>query len=201
MRRREFVTIVGGAAVAWPLAAGTQARSAWRIGMLQPDASSPSDPFVDAFRDGLRGLGYEEGRDILLEIRWAGGSNEPLFGLAVELVALKVDVLVTLSTPAAIAAKKATAIIPIVFTAVGDPVELASCRASPAREETPRASRCSLPNSARSDWRYSARSRLAPLPWRCCGMSCTRFRRHQVRCFMEQEVRYGEKAVYAGVQA
>jgi hypothetical protein len=95
---------------------------AWRIGMLQPDASSPSDPFVDAFRDGLRGLGYKEGRDILLEIRWARGSNEPLFGLAVELVALKVDVLVTLSTPAAIAAKKATAIIPIVFTAVGDPV-------------------------------------------------------------------------------
>src|SRR5271155_4787553 len=144
MRRREFVTIVGGAAVSWPLAARAQARSAWRIGMLQPDAASPSDLFVDAFRDGLRGLGYEEGRDILLEIRWAGGSNEPLFGLAVELVALKVDVLVTLSTPAAIAAKQATATILIVFTAVGDPVELASCRASPAREETPRASRCSL---------------------------------------------------------
>src|ERR1035438_8507715 len=122
MRRREFIAIVGGAALAWPLAARTQPRSARRIGMLQPDASSPSDPFVDAFRDGLRGLGYKEGRDILLEIRWAGGSNEPLFGLAVELVALKVDVLVTLSTPAALAAKRATATIPIVFTAVGDPV-------------------------------------------------------------------------------
>jgi putative ABC transport system substrate-binding protein len=90
--------------------------------MLEPGASSPSDPFVDAFRDGLRGLGYKEGRDILLEIRWAGGSNEPLVRLAVELVALKVDVLVAVSTPAALAAKQATATIPIVFTAVGDPV-------------------------------------------------------------------------------
>jgi putative ABC transport system substrate-binding protein len=122
MRRRQFIKIVGGTAVAWPLAAGTKPRSAWRIGMLEPGASSPSDPFVDAFRDGLRGLGYREGRDILLEIRWAGGSNEPLVGLAVELVALKVDVLVVVSTPAALAAKQATATIPIVFTAVGDPV-------------------------------------------------------------------------------
>jgi putative ABC transport system substrate-binding protein len=122
MRRREFITIVGGAALARPLAARTQPRSPWRIGMLEPGASSPSDPFVDAFRDGLRGLGYTEGRDFLLEIRWAGGSNEPLVGLAVELVALKVDVLVTVSTPAALAAKQATGAIPIVFTAVGDPV-------------------------------------------------------------------------------
>jgi len=90
--------------------------------MLEPGTSSPSDPFVDAFRDGLRGLGYNEGRDVLLEIRWAGGSNEPLVGLAGELVGLKVDVLVTVSTPAALAAKQATATIPIVFTAVGDPV-------------------------------------------------------------------------------
>ena len=122
MRRREFIALVGSAAASWPLAAHTQPRSARRIGMLEPGVSSPSDPFVDAFRDGLRGLGYNEGRDILLEIRWAGGSNEPLVGLAVELVALKVDVLVTVSTPAAIAAKQATTTIPIVFTAVGDPV-------------------------------------------------------------------------------
>jgi putative tryptophan/tyrosine transport system substrate-binding protein len=122
MRRREFVTIVGGAAMAWPFAARTQPRSARRIGMLDPGVSSPSDPFVAAFRNGLHGLGYREGRDIFLEIRWAGGSNEPLFGLAVELAALKVEVLVTVSTPAALAAKRATATIPIVFTAVGDPV-------------------------------------------------------------------------------
>src|SRR6476660_145204 len=109
MTRRELMTLLGGAVAAWPLAAQAQPRSAWRIGMLEPGASSPSDPFVDAFRDGLRGLGYKEGRDILLEIRWAGGSNEPLVGLAVELVALKVDVLVAVSTPAALAAKQATA--------------------------------------------------------------------------------------------
>jgi putative tryptophan/tyrosine transport system substrate-binding protein len=122
MRRREFITVVGGAAVAWPLTARTQPRSAWRIGMLEPGPRSQSDPFVDAFREGLRGLGYKEGQDILLEIRWAGGSNEPLVGLAVELVALKVDLLVAVSTPAALAAKRATSTIPIVFTAVGDPV-------------------------------------------------------------------------------
>jgi|GraSoiStandDraft_5_1057265.scaffolds.fasta_scaffold41170_2 putative tryptophan/tyrosine transport system substrate-binding protein len=120
MRRRDFITLVGGAATAWPFAARAQAR--WRIGMLEPNALSPSDTFVDAFREGLRELGYKEGRDVLLEIRGAGGSNEPLPALARELVALKVDVLLTLSTPAAIAAKQATATIPIVFTAVGDPV-------------------------------------------------------------------------------
>jgi putative ABC transport system substrate-binding protein len=90
--------------------------------MLQPGPPSPSDPLVDAFRDGLRGLGYKEGRDFLLELRWAGGSNEPLFGLALELVASKVDVLQTFSTPAALAAKRATTTIPIVFTGVGDPI-------------------------------------------------------------------------------
>jgi putative tryptophan/tyrosine transport system substrate-binding protein len=121
MRRREFIRLFGSMVAAWPLAAGAQPRSAWRIGMLEPSTASPSDPFVDAFRDGLRGLGYKDG-DVLLEIRWAGGSNEPLEGLASELVALNIDVLVAVSTPAALAAKRATATIPIVFTAVGDPV-------------------------------------------------------------------------------
>jgi putative tryptophan/tyrosine transport system substrate-binding protein len=121
MRRRDIMLVLGGATLAWSLAAPAQSRVR-RIGMLEPSTSSPSDPFVDAFRNGLRGLGYNEGRDVILEIRWAGGSNEPLSRLARELVALKVDVLLTVSTPAAIAAKQATATIPIVFTAVGDPV-------------------------------------------------------------------------------
>ena len=72
MRRREFITIVGGAVMALPLAARTQPRSAHRIGMLEPGVSSPSDPFVDAFRDGLRELGYKEGRDVLLEFAGPG---------------------------------------------------------------------------------------------------------------------------------
>jgi putative ABC transport system substrate-binding protein len=123
MRRREFMKIIlVGAAAARPLVAAAQSRSVWHIGMLEPGADSQSDPFVDAFRDGMRGLGYKEGRDIVLEIRWAGGSNEPLVRLAAELVALKVDVLLAVSTPAVLAAKQATASIPIVFTAVGDPV-------------------------------------------------------------------------------
>src|SRR5215472_3644548 len=100
MRRREFITLLGCAMAGWPLAARTQRHPPWRIGMLQPGALSPSDSYVEAFRDGLRALGYKEGQDILLEIRWAGGSNEAFVGLAVELVTLKVDVIVTISTPA-----------------------------------------------------------------------------------------------------
>ena len=70
MRRRDFIAFLACTAATWPLLAREQP-SAWRIGMLEPNPSSPSDPFVDAFRDGLRGLGYKEGRDVFLEIRWA----------------------------------------------------------------------------------------------------------------------------------
>jgi putative ABC transport system substrate-binding protein len=107
--------------VAAPPAAGAQqpARTA-RIGVLQPGA--PPEPLLEAFREALRDLGYAEGRDVVLEVRWAEGRLGRLPDLAAELVGLKVDVLTTLSTPAALAAQKATATIPIVFTGVGDPV-------------------------------------------------------------------------------
>src|SRR5262249_60312143 len=76
----------------------------------------------DAFRLGMRELGYEEGRNIAYQTRWAEGRLEHLPGLAAELVALKLDVMLTASTPAVLAAKKATQTIPIVMTSVGDPV-------------------------------------------------------------------------------
>ena len=121
MRRREFITFAGGAAL-MPLAARAQTPTGkiYRLGILQP--GKPPQPLVDVLRDRLKDLGYREGRNIAYEYRWAEGKNDRLDELAKELVDLKVDVITTLSTPAVIAAKKVTKTIPIVFSAVGDPV-------------------------------------------------------------------------------
>jgi putative tryptophan/tyrosine transport system substrate-binding protein len=121
IKRREFIALIGGAA-AWPLAVRAQQPigKVRRLGILQPGA--PPEPLVEAMRERLRELGYREGHDIVLEFRWAEGKFERLSQLAAELASLKVDVITTLSTPVAIAARKATTTIPIVFTGVGDPV-------------------------------------------------------------------------------
>ena len=122
MRRRTFIAALGGAAVAWPMVARAQQPPGKmrRLGVLQPGA--PPDPLVEAMQGRLRELGYSEGRDIAFEFRWAGGKLERLTQSATELADLKVDVITAFSTPAAIAAQKATTTIPIVFSAVGDPV-------------------------------------------------------------------------------
>jgi putative tryptophan/tyrosine transport system substrate-binding protein len=122
MRRREFISLIGGAAIAWPLAARAQQPPGKmrRLGVLQPGA--PPEPLVEAMQKRLRELGYSEGRDVAFEFRWAEGKFERLAQLATELVDLKVDVITAFSTPAAIAAQKTTTTIPIVFSAVGDPV-------------------------------------------------------------------------------
>ena len=93
---------------------------------------------VDAFRQGLRELGYVEGRNFVIEYRSADGRDERFPGLAVELVRLKVDVILTRGTPAALAAKQATGTIPMVILGVGDPVGRASSPASHARAGTSR---------------------------------------------------------------
>ena len=120
MRRREFITLVGGAAAGWPLAARAQQAKVARIGFLGSVSASSHAPRLAAFRAGLRDLGWLEGTNLFIEYRWAEGNYERLRGLADELVQLKVDVLVTHATPAALAAKSATSTIPIVLTAVGD---------------------------------------------------------------------------------
>jgi ABC-type uncharacterized transport system substrate-binding protein len=122
MKRREFITLLGGAAAAWPLAARAQRGDSkvWRLGVLQPGA--PPEPLVEAMRQRLAQLGYVGGRNIVLEYRWAEGKLDRLAGLATELVSSRVDVITALSTPAALAARRATRTIPIVFTGVGDPV-------------------------------------------------------------------------------
>src|SRR6516165_3023469 len=116
MRRREFVTVVGGAAV-WPLAARAQQQRMRRIGLLLVSGPEPLGPFREALAD----LGYVEGKNIQLEIRSAQGQDTRLPELATELVRSRVDVIVAVQTPAAHAAKNATRDIPIVVMA-GDPI-------------------------------------------------------------------------------
>src|SRR5271165_6415833 len=117
MRRREFITVIGGAAATWPLAARAQqpAKPA-RIGVLGDEWSPP----IEGLREGLEERGYVEGKNPHFEYRMAEGQNDRQAALAAELVALPVDVIATWGTPAALAAKRATTTIPIVMGAIGD---------------------------------------------------------------------------------
>jgi putative tryptophan/tyrosine transport system substrate-binding protein len=120
MRRRDFIKAIAGSAGAWPLAAGAQQPGkVARIGYLAPAGAGPRD---EAFRQRLQELGYVEGKNIIIESRFAEGKFDRLRTLAEELVRLEVDVIVTSVTQASLAAKHATKTIPIVFTAVSDPV-------------------------------------------------------------------------------
>ncbi|MGB9044779.1 MAG: ABC transporter substrate-binding protein [Pseudolabrys sp.] len=121
MRRREFISFLGGAAAAWPIAARAQQSSAkvFRIGFLGSSTADSLPKRPEAFRAGLRDLGYQEGRDFVIEYRWADGNYDRLPALIADLVRLKVDVIVTHGTPAALAAKTATT-IPVVLAVVGD---------------------------------------------------------------------------------
>ena len=123
MKRRAFITLLGGAA-AWPLAARAQQPAKLpTIGFLGPNTRSfDSQQRLPAFVERLRELGWIEGRTIAIEYRWAEGSIDRAAELAAEFVRLKVDVIVTSGTPQVLAVKQATSVIPIVFAAVGDPV-------------------------------------------------------------------------------
>ena len=121
MRRREFITLLGGVAVTWPLAANAQSKTP-RIGFMGNSTAALEANLVDAFREGLREHGYEEGRNIVIEYRWADGKYERFPALVAELIAANVEVIVTAGTPAALAMKKATTTVPLVMVAVGDPV-------------------------------------------------------------------------------
>jgi putative ABC transport system substrate-binding protein len=121
LKRGEFITLLGGAAVAWPLAAFAQRPRVPTIGALVIGNISP-EQFWREFRQGLRDLGYVEGQNIRFEFRSAEGHLDRLPELAAELVRLKVDIIVTWFTPTALAAKQATREIPIVMAETGDPI-------------------------------------------------------------------------------
>jgi putative ABC transport system substrate-binding protein len=124
MRRRDFITLLGGAAATWPLAARAQQAAMRVIGFLNPTSPDPSTDRLRAFRQGLQETGHVEGDNVAIEYRWANNQFDRLPALATELVRRRVAVIATIGNVAATAATAATPTIPIVFLATEDPVKL-----------------------------------------------------------------------------
>src|SRR6476661_10020177 len=110
LKRREFISLLGGAAAAWPLAARAQPGKTPTVGFLGASTPAGAGPWVAAFAQRLRELGWTQGRTVAIEYRWAEGRNERLAEIAAEFVRLNVDVIVTWGTASVLAAKQATSV-------------------------------------------------------------------------------------------
>ena len=123
MKRREFITLLGGAAAAWPLAARAQQAGLPMVGSLNFGSPESDAPRLTGLRRGLSQSGYVEGRNLVIEYRWAGNQADRLPALAADLVQLPVSVIVSPGMVATLTAKAATTSIPIVFGIANDPVQ------------------------------------------------------------------------------
>ncbi len=180
MKRRDFVTLLVGAAVGWPfVASAQQAGKVYRIGILETRPAAQNADNFNALRKGLRDLGYVEGQNLVIEYRSSEGRAERFPDLASELVSLKVDLIVTRGSPAAKAAKNATGTIPVVMAAMGAPLVVVASFARPGGNITGlttftdvltgkracRELRCFIIWAIRSDHLNGKRRRRRRAPW------------------------------------
>jgi putative tryptophan/tyrosine transport system substrate-binding protein len=151
--RRDFITLLGGTAATWPLAARAQPVMAARIGWLGFGPPAAYAKRVETLRAGLRDLGYSEGRNLVIEFRWAETADQ-LPALASDLVRMNVDIIFASSSTEVEAARQLTASIPIVFATHADPIGVGHVASLARPAETSQGGRSCSPISSPSSWKY-----------------------------------------------